>query len=198
MLLKCSWLAIFAILLFRAARWVGLIWMMALWAWRVRRVRCWGFGGSGGRLLRCDEVRGDCGVGGEGWGRCVGGGMYGISSSCCLRCSVRFAQYSCSLHNVIIRDVCSPLSLLYLDRNCQSSTFSPRALGMSRLKLRFHHRIPHLNASFYLPHSLSGLLWRCLSSFVSLPKKRILGLVCSHVRFVCYSASMGQHRYADS
>jgi len=129
MLLKCSWLAIFAILLFRAARWAGSIWMMALWDWRVRRVPCWGFGGSGGRLLRWDQVRGGCGEEGEGWGRCVGGWMYGISSSCCLRCSVRFAQYSCSLHNVIIRDACAPL-LLFLDRGFQSS-FSRKYLKCS-------------------------------------------------------------------
>ena len=87
-LLKCSWLAIFAILLFRAARWVGSIWMMALWAWRVRRVRCWGFGGSGGRLLRCDKVRGGCGEGGEGWGRCVGDWKYGMFQVAV--CVVRF------------------------------------------------------------------------------------------------------------
>lgn len=100
MLSRSSWLAIFAISLFRAPRWVGSIWMMALWAWRVRRVRCWGFGGSGGRLLRRGKVRGDYVEEGEG----VGDGMYGIFSSYCLRYSVRFAPYSCCLYNVIIRD----------------------------------------------------------------------------------------------
>jgi hypothetical protein len=34
--------------------------MMGLWGWRVRRVRCWGLGDSGRRLLSC--------VGGGGWG----------------------------------------------------------------------------------------------------------------------------------